>query len=249
VGSEIRNPDILMSINPYYAHAYYNGYEYANIESAANSTSIQTLFASYGAIPLMGPEISLFIKRDLFKRCYENIHQRLDLTDYQPNYPSILQNKPLIVHSPTARIAKGSAYILKAIERLRAKYDFEFRLIENMSRMEALKWMKKSDIFIDQLIIGSHGMAATEAMALGKPVLCYIMQEVFEAGLPSDCPIINANPDTIESQLVCLLEDAAWRHHQGRASRSYVETYYDAKVVAANLLNIYRREIVITDPS
>ena len=38
----------------------------------------------------------------------------------------------------------------------------------------------KADVIVDQLRCGSHGVFAVEAMATGKPVLCYIRDELVE---------------------------------------------------------------------
>ena len=57
---------------------------------------------------------------------------------------------------------------------------------------------------MDQFILGSFGVSSIEVMALGKPVLCYIMDQV-EINLPEACPIINANLDNLESKLEQLI--------------------------------------------
>ena len=76
--------------------------------------------------------------------------------------------------------------------------------------------MQKADIFLDQIICGGYGMACTEAMAFGKPVMCYIMPEVFKAGLPEDFPITNTNPDNLKEQLIKLITDPQMRHDTGK---------------------------------
>ncbi|HSK72878.1 MAG TPA: glycosyltransferase, partial [Pyrinomonadaceae bacterium] len=157
-------------------------------------------------------------------------------------FPDPLNKKPVVVHSPSAPVAKGTKFILQAIESLKAKYDFEFVLVENMAREKALETMRGCDIFVDQLIIGSHGYAAVEAMAFGKPVVCYINPVTGKNYLP-ELPIFNANPENITEKLEILLKDGALRNELGKKGRNYVEKYHDDKKLAENLAKTYREVI------
>ena len=79
-----------------------------------------------------------------------------------------------------------------------------------------------------------------EAMSYGKPTISYIMKEVFENGLPLDCPIVNANPDTLEEKLIELITNPILRHEIGKKSRAYVEKYHDVEKISKKLLEIYK---------
>lgn len=237
-GSEIRNPDIDKSVNPYYKHEKESGnYEYT-FESARRSKRTQVLFYKLGFQPLEFIGIGHYIDKDLFPVTHR-VYQLIGLKNYLPEYPASENTKPLIVHSASRTGGKGTKYVLSAIEALKAKYNFEFVLIHDMSKEQALSWVKKCDIFIDQLITGSHGTAAVEAMALGKPVLCYI-NPVVGKDYPKDLPIINANPDTIQEVLQDLLDHPVKRYETGKKSRLYVEKYHDDAKNAEDLYAIYK---------
>jgi hypothetical protein len=239
IGSDIRDPKILKPINKYYNAVFDKGYEYAKQESGSYKTQIQNNFSSFGAIPLVNPEMQIFLNQKNFKKFYQ-IYLRIDVNNFTPYYPKIENKKPVIVHSPSALIAKGSKVILPIIEHLQKKYDFEFILIHNKPRSEVLKLIQNSDIFIDQIILGTYAMAAMEAMSYGKPTISYIMKEVFENGLPLDCPIVNANPDTLEEKLIELITNPILRHEIGKKSRAYVEKYHDVEKISKKLLEIYK---------
>ncbi len=239
VGSEVRIPDICKKINPYYARIFDHGYEYNNLESREGSLARQKRFQQAGAIPLIIPEMNIYIQKQLFKTTYPS-YLRLDVKKITPAYPSITNTKPVIVHSPTAKICKGTDLIIAAINELKASYDFEFILLHDMTREQVLDVMSKADIFLDQINIGSHGAAMMEAMAMGKPVMCYIMKEVFEGGLPADCPVVNTNPDNLKEQLVKLISDAQLRHDIGKQSRAFAENYFDIDNIVKYLADIYR---------
>lgn len=238
-GSDIRTPEYLKSINTYYKQAFENGYEYASFESEEQSYKNQLKFARYNAIPLLGAEMSLFLNKKLFK-AFILLYQRINCFDFKPKFPSIQNKRPLLVHSPSAKVAKGSFKIDEVIKELQKKYELEYILLHNMPREEVLQYIQKCDIFVDQIILGSYGMAAIEAMSFGKPVICYLMPQVFENGLSESCPIVNANPDNLYEKLEDLLKDATKRNEIGKQSRDFVEQYHDVNKISEQLLTIYK---------
>jgi glycosyltransferase involved in cell wall biosynthesis len=100
-----------------------------------------------------------------------------------------------------------------------------------------------ADIIIDQLMMGSHGAFACEAMALGKPVICYILDELLST-YPPGFPIINANPGTIVEVLEEIICSPEKRYEIGKKSRKYAEEVHDIRVVAKKLLAIYNAAMV-----
>ncbi len=239
VGSEIRIPDVCKKINPYYARIFDHGYEYSKLESREGSLKLQRTFQQAGAIPLIIPEMNIYVQKELFQTTFPSF-LRLDVKKFKPSFPNINNKKPIVVHSPTAKICKGTDLIITALNELKASYDFEFILLHDMSREQVLDIMSKADIFLDQINIGSHGAAMMEAMAMGKPVMCYIMKEVFEGGLPANCPVINTNPDNLKEQLIKLISNAQLRHDVGIQSRAFAENYFDIDNIAKYLADIYR---------
>ncbi len=240
-GSDIRNPEIDCRINPFYRRAFENGYEYAAVESSENSSANQKDFADVGFYPLEFIGMEHYIDRKLFPKCFR-VWQSVVLAEHTPKFPSAENKRPLIVHSPTAPVAKGTEYILNAVEILKKKYDFDFCLVQNTARSEALKIMRDCDIFVDQIVLGAHGVAAVEAMAFGKPVLCYINEEI-GINYPPDLPIINADPENIAEKLEMFLKNPPLRNEIGIKSRKYVEKYHDDRKIALELTEIYRQVI------
>ncbi|MCM3761865.1 glycosyltransferase [Alkalihalobacillus oceani] len=150
------------------------------------------------------------------------------------------KKKPLIVHAPTHVDVKGTPHILQALEQLNHSYSFDFQLIHNMPHHEAKEWYKKADLLIDQLHIGSYGLFAVEAMALGKPVICYISDYMADH-YPKDLPIVSANPGTLLEALKDLLNNQDRLAELGKMGRFYVEKEHDMNKNTAHLVNLYRR--------
>lgn len=242
VGSDIRDPGALSEINPYYREVFNQGYEYNDLESSDYKHTVQNLFSRVGAIPILMPEMTLFLDKRLFPQ-YSTVLHRLNVEDYEPAFPSLTNDRPLIVHSPSVKVGKGTNIIVPIIEELKLTYNFDFKLVHGVSRKEALNIMRSADISIDQIIVGGYGMASCEAMALGKPVVNFILPEIFLAGLPPDCPIVNASPDTLKRELIRLIESPSLRHELGRRSRRFVEEHNDADKIALQLIKVYRHAL------
>ena len=166
------------------------------------------------------------------------IHCAFDPT----NVHSIENNskeKLKIVHAPTNRIIKGTKYVLEAVEKLKNEgHDFEFVLVENKPHSEALKIFEDADIVIDQLLAGSYGLVAIECMAMGKPVLCYIREDIEK--YYQNLPILNTNPDTIYDNLKLLIENPKLRKELGEKGRKYVEEVHDSRKIAMQMIELYK---------
>ncbi|KEZ54434.1 hypothetical protein GS18_0205860 [Metabacillus indicus] len=162
----------------------------------------------------------------------------IETEKYIPSYPAATK-KPLIVHAPTLPEFKGTEQIEQTIEKLKDSYSFEYVRVEKMSHEEAVAVYKRADIVIDQILCGAYGNLSVEAMALGKPVVCYIRPDI-KANLPESLPIVSANPDTLYKELSTLLERSDTFKKLGEAGRAYVERYHEASVVMPFLLDIYK---------
>ena len=236
-GTDIRIPEIACADNPYMARAHR---EYRRLfrNGRRSGRRTQERFARHGfACLIPGRDLRTFVQRDLFPTFYSTM-PRLALGQFEPRYPDPGRGLPLVVHAPTQAVVKGTSAVLAAIETLRATHRFEFRLIQSMPRSAALDLVRQCDVFLDQFVGGDHGVAALEAMALGKPTLCYIKPSM-EAAFPPDCPLVNANQENLAQVLGAVLEDGPRRHRLGRQGREYVAKYHDAHKIARDLVTIY----------
>lgn len=171
---------------------------------------------------------------------YQKVHVlpiAIDLHPFPPLPPSPTNTRPLVVHAPTNPEFKGTVYIENAISQLSSQYAFDYRRVEKMNHQEAIQLYQNADIIIDQIRCGSYGLLSVEAMALAKPVMTYIREDLVPTfpGLP----IVNSNPDTIYQQLKMLLDHPQLRHEIGLRGRQYVENVHDSNRVVDQLLTIY----------
>lgn len=147
--------------------------------------------------------------------------------------------RPVVVHAPSSPAIKGTRHVLAAVEALRKEgVDFEFRLLQGVPHSELQAFLAGTDVVVDQLILGVHGVFAVEAMAQGKPVVCHVAERYRAAY--GGVPLVDATPATLTDVLRGLLASEERRREIGRASRRFVEEHHDARRIAERLVETYR---------
>jgi glycosyltransferase involved in cell wall biosynthesis len=168
----------------------------------------------------------------------------IDLSEFSPSYLS-LGSVLRIGHAPTHREAKGSSYIISALETLREEgFQFELVLVEGHSNLEALSIYKSCHIVIDQVLAGWYGGLAVESMALGKPVVAFIRDSDLlnvPEGIRRDLPIIRVNKNNLVDDLRKVLQmDNDQLLGIAKDSRRYVEKWHDSRLIAGKILSEYK---------
>lgn len=173
-----------------------------------------------------------------FDVAVHNLPLRINLAKFEPYFP---QKKPVlsIVHAPSRRATKGTQFIIEAVNKLKLEHNIEFTLIEGLSNSNAKKLYEKADIVIDQLVIGTYGMLSIESMALGKPTICYIREDLLNK-FQEVPPLYNANIYNIFEKLEKLIEDFELRAYLGKMGRKYVEKHHNAILLAEKAIEIYQ---------
>lgn len=171
----------------------------------------------------------------------EIVPRAIDLSDWRYVGVSDSDEPPLIIHAPSRRAVKGTNFLLNALDKLRYEgVNYRLQLVENMSNDEAKEAYRKADIVVDQLRIGWYGVLSVEAMALGKPVLVYIREDLRKY-LPTDSPLIVTSPDSIVNDLREIIQKRRNRSKISKIARSYVETVHDSSKIASSLLDLYKK--------
>lgn len=160
---------------------------------------------------------------------------------YSPHYPIMNNHAVRIVHAPNHRELKGTMYLEKSIQILRNEgLLVELIMVEKISNEQALDIYRTADIIFDQCLIGFHGYFALEAMALGKPVMCFIRSPEKYLLHPGKCPIINTHIDTLTDDLRQLIKQRHILNDIGKNGRSYIEQYYSIPAFSERLKIAYQ---------
>jgi len=144
-----------------------------------------------------------------------------------------------IAHAPSNQAIKGTRHLLQAVEALGAEgLPIELVLVEGKSYSDAMRLCASADIVVDQLLIGAYGQYAVEMMALGKPVICYIREDL-RSLYPPELPIVSATPADITEVLHTLIRDRDRWALIGKEGMHYVDRYHDSVSVARRALEHY----------
>jgi hypothetical protein len=108
---------------------------------------------------------------------------------------------------------------------------------------EALQLYRRADLIIDQLYSGWYGGFAVEAMAMGKPVGCYLREEDFSVLPPAmraELPLVRLEPETVAADLEAALKHRHLWPLWGRRSRQFVLRWHHPRLLAAAMVAAYR---------
>ena len=136
---------------------------------------------------------------------------------------------------------KGSEFIEKAVERLKSEgFDCELIRLKNVKSKYMRFYQAQADLVIDQLIYGHWGSSAIEAIALGKPVICYLnnymKNEYMKTFKVDRLPIIEANTDNIYEVLKDLLENPQILTEYSNLSKNFAQKQLDVKTNVHGLI-------------
>jgi glycosyltransferase involved in cell wall biosynthesis len=234
-GSDVRNPKITKSKNPWYT----NPYNESVLRSKFNCI-IWSYFTNGNAI-FSDPTLEKTLEKYFKKLHFLNLS--IDVGLLNPFYPE-RSNRIKIGHIPSNIEFKGTKYIRNSIQELKSKYLMEFEYLEctNIPHQEAMNLLEDADLVIDQMMIGGHGVFTLEAMALGKPVICNIWESDYARHYDPSFPIIPANPDNLTNVLFEWIScDLEVRKNKGKESRKYVEKFHNYNSGSNSLFKIIEK--------
>lgn len=138
---------------------------------------------------------------------------------------------------------KGIRATYSAINNLRDEgFLIQHIHLQNIPSKDMRYMQAQADIIIDQLNYGRYGAFAREGMMLGKPVICkidYLSTTLKNLAL-KECPLINANEDTIYAVLKQLLMSSSKELEViGKKSRDYMIKWHSPDICAERFEKIY----------
>jgi glycosyltransferase involved in cell wall biosynthesis len=204
-------------------------------------------FRNRGVMPIVDQLVktSFTSELDLIPR-HSNLNYLYLPYDVAAVSPRQMPGTPItICHATRNRLHKGSDKIIEVCQKLKQTHGVHFLLVEDQPHDVTMTAKAKSDIYIDQIadVAPGYGMNSIEAMALGV-ACCTSMNQAYEQFMP-DHPFINAGPDTLEEQLISLIENPDRIVEAGRAARRWAEEHHSLEA-AGNQLYTYYYDLGIT---
>lgn len=152
---------------------------------------------------------------------------------YIENYMgAVPSNDPIIIHSPSNPLLKGTSDILKVLDTIP---NIKFKIISGVPYEEALDHYSKATIVIDQIKIGWYGMVSLECMAIGTPTMCYISPELIKY-IQTPYPIFITSEKTLKSDILLLLQNKDLRIKQIENGKNYVSTVHNPENIAKTII-------------
>lgn len=148
--------------------------------------------------------------------------------------PVLERAVPVVVHAPSHSRIKGTEAVETALRPLHERGVIEYRRIEGLHPQAMPKTFAGADIVVDQLRLGSYGVAACEAMAAGRVVVGHVDDRV-RARVGRELPIVEATPATLGDTVLDLVEDRDRARRAAAASHPFVRELHDGRRAAAML--------------
>lgn len=162
---------------------------------------------------------------------------------FDPRYLPLAETAglPVIVFSPSGKTSawrkrwetKGVPQTLALLRKLEREGLCRVQLIMNMPHDTCLRLKQTAAIAIDECVTGNYHLSGLEALSQGKPTLGHLDNRV-QSQLRNitgalDLPWVDVRLEEAEQPLRDLLADATLRAEIGRASRAWMEIYYDER--------------------
>lgn len=229
-GTDVRLPSRHRKQNPW-SH-YADPEIYAPRAETLAARNIELLGRSGGPVFVSTPDLLL----DLPEATWCPVV--VDPTRWQAPRAGREPGHPLrVAHAPSVGAVKGTELILPMLERLAAEGIIELDLVRGIPSAEMPAVFARADVVIDQVRIGSYGVAACEAMASGAMVVGHVSDVV--RGLVRSLtglslPLIEATPESLEQVLreLAAEQDESRSAQRRQEAKQFIETIHDGRFSA-----------------
>jgi len=143
-----------------------------------------------------------------------------------------------VAHYPYYKNYSSNDYYSDALSRLENEKKCEVISILHQPHLQALRIMASSDAIIGKILpdVGWFGKFELEGMALGKSVITYVSEELYEKYKP---PVYRTTKDTFKKDLEAFIEDRSERERLSNEGPKYVRNNHSAESVAETVMGCY----------
>jgi glycosyltransferase involved in cell wall biosynthesis len=112
--------------------------------------------------------------------------------------------------------------------------------IFSLSHVQALHQILTVDIVVGKIMpeVGWFGKFELEGMSLGKPVITFVSDDLYEKYRP---PVYRTTTQTFKQDLISLIEDANERKRLAKEGRDYVRRYHSIKDTVSTVNECYKK--------
>lgn len=150
----------------------------------------------------------------------------------------LLENRrPVVMHIPSRRNPpiKGSDYIEPVLADLARQGLIDYRAPAGVvPHREMMGLVKGADIVVEQILVGSYGVAAVEAMAAGCVVIGYVGDQVRQ-NMPENPPIVDTTPEAFLDTMMQVIREPEHYLALAASGPGYVERIHSGSMSALSL--------------
>ncbi|TDD72988.1 glycosyltransferase [Jiangella aurantiaca] len=155
----------------------------------------------------------------------------VDADDLATDRPVLERPVPVVLHAPSRGALKGSAAADPVLRDLHDRGLIEYRRVEGVPHTELMARVREADIVVDQLLLGSYGVLACEAMAAGRVTVGHVADHV-RAAIPAELPIVEATPDDLGAVVERLVAEREPAIKTAAAGPDFVRRFHDGRASA-----------------
>ncbi|HET6987656.1 MAG TPA: glycosyltransferase, partial [Kribbella sp.] len=187
---------------------------------SANDNMRRHLETYEGPVYVTTPDLLEFVDNGIW------LPLTVDVDRFTSTQPVLEREVPVVLHAPSASALKGSAYVDPVLSDLDARGLITYQRVQGLSHAELAEMVKSADIVVDQMLLGSYGVFACEAMAAGRVTVGHIADPVRDL-LPTDLPIAEATPDDLSEVIERLVAERDTARKIADAGPSYVRDLHN----------------------
>ncbi len=235
-GSDVRDPDLHLATDPW---SYFREGSVAWLDSMRASSSHNRAAAEESGLPLFysTPDMAADLPTGTW------LPVCLDVDAWSTDAPLLERSAPRVMHIPSNHVLKGSHYIDPALRELAARGVIEYVAPQSVPHAHMKALVRNCDVVVDQILFGSYGVAALEAMAAGRVVVGRVRDDV-KARMPEALHILDATPEDITDVVLSILDRREELRSNAVENVAFVRRWHDGKESAlrlAGFLGVERR--------
>lgn len=236
-GTDIRDPDAHMTRHPY--SFFREGSDEwigiirqnsAKLREAAQAIEVPKFVST--------PDLLLDMPDATWLPVVVDLAPWLDLADKDPN-----NQVPVVLHRPSRSDPpiKGTSYIEPVLMKLQAEGLIKYQDPEQCTHAEMQNYVGQCDIMVDQILTGSYGVAAVEALAAGRIVVGNVSNQVREE-IGEPVPIVNSGPTTFEDDFRAILDDLPQLQQERGQRVEFAKKWHDGRRSAEVLISFIKEK-------
>ncbi len=160
----------------------------------------------------------------------------VDVDAWASDAPLLERERPLVVHVPSQRNPpiKGTQLIDPVLRRLHDEGAIEYIAPSGMPHAQLRELVRGCDVLVDQLLFGSYGVAAVEAMAAGRVTVGRMINAVRDR-MPESPDLLEADPESLYEVIASVRDRRDELRKRATAGVGFARRWHDGRVSAERL--------------